>query len=75
MDKNVSIRDLECYLNVTDNLINDLARRGNINKSDNDNAEKIEINKKLGKLHYYRKQIINAIENKLNEIFNTENKG
>ena len=75
MDKNFSIRDLECYLNVTDSLINDLARKGNINKSDNDNAEKMEINNKLGKLHYYRKQIINAIEDKLNETFNTENKG
>ena len=60
--------ELESYLNVTNNLINDLVRKGNING----NIEKkyYEVNNKLNKLHTYRKEIIKLIENKLDETFN-----
>lgn len=59
---------LESYLNVTNNLINDLVRKGNING--NIEKEYYEVNNKLNKLHTYRKEIIKLIENKLDETFN-----
>ena len=46
--------ELESYLNVTNNLINDLVRKGNING--NIEKEYYEVNNKLNKLHTYRKQ-------------------
>lgn len=60
--------ELESYLNVTNNLINDLVRKGNING--NIEKEYHEVNNKLNKLHTYRKEIIKLIENKLDETFN-----
>ena len=60
--------ELESYLNVTNNLINDLFRKGNING--NIEKEYYEVNNKLNKLHTYRKEIIKLIENKLDETFN-----
>ena len=60
--------ELESYLNVTNNLINDLVRKGNING--NIEKEYYEVNIKLNKLHTYRKEIIKLIENKLDETFN-----
>ena len=63
--------ELESYLNVTNNLINDLVRKGNING--NIEKEYYEVNNKLNKLHTYRKEIIKLIENKLDETFNRKN--
>ena len=60
--------ELESYLNVTNNLINDLVRKGNING--NIEKEYYEVNNKLNKLHTYRKEIIKLIENKLDETVN-----
>ena len=60
--------ELESYLNVTNNLINDLVRKGNING--NIEKEYYEVNNKLNKFHTYRKEIIKLIENKLDETFN-----
>ena len=60
--------ELESYLNVTNNLINDLVRKGNINSKIE--KEYYEENNKLNKLHTYRKEIIKLIENKLDETFN-----
>lgn len=60
--------ELESYLNVTNNLINDLVRKGNING--NIEKEYYEVNNKLNKLHTYQKEIIKLIENKLDETFN-----
>ncbi len=60
--------ELESYLNVTNSLINDLVRKGNING--NIEKEYYEVNNKLNKLHTYRKEIIKLIENKLDETFN-----
>ena len=60
--------EFESYLNVTNNLINDLVRKGNING--NIEKEYYEVNNKLNKLHTYRKEIIKLIENKLDETFN-----
>ena len=60
--------ELESYLNVTNNLINDLVRKGNING--NIEKEYYEVNNELNKLHTYRKEIIKLIENKLDETFN-----
>ena len=60
--------ELETYLNVTNNLINDLVSKGNINR--NIEKEYYEVNNKLNKLHTYRKEIIKLIENKLDETFN-----
>ena len=60
--------ELESYLNVTNSLINDLVRKGNING--NIETEYYEVNNKLNKLHTYRKEIIKLIENKLDETFN-----
>ena len=74
MDKEFTITELESYLNVTDKLINDLARKGNIDKNDLDYKKMSEINYKLSNLHYYRRQIINIIENKLYETFDTKDK-
>lgn len=70
--------ELESYLNVTNNLINDLVRKGNSRICEasmgaiNGNIEKeyYEVNNKLNKLHTYRKEIIKLIENKLDETFN-----
>lgn len=64
----LTMTELESYLNVTNNLINDLVRKGNING--NIEKEYYEVNNKLNKLHTYRKEIIKLIENKLNETFN-----
>lgn len=64
----LTITELESYLNVTNNLINDLVRKGNING--NIEKEYYEVNNKLNKLHAYRKEIIKLIENKLDETFN-----
>lgn len=74
MDKEFTITELESYLNVTDKLINDLARKGNIDKNNLDHKEMSEINYKLTNLHYYRRQIINIIEDKLYETFYTKDK-
>ena len=74
MDKDFTITELESYLNVTDKLINDLARKGNIDKNDLDHKKMSEINYKLSNLHYYRRQIINIIEDKLYETFDTKDK-
>lgn len=74
MDKEFTITELESYLNVTDKLINDLARKGNIDKNNLDYKEMSEINYKLTNLHYYRRQIINIIEDKLYETFDTKDK-
>ena len=63
-----TMTELESYLNVTNNLINDLVRKGNING--NIEKEYYEVNNKLNKLHTYRKEIIKLIENKLDETFN-----
>lgn len=71
MNKKLNIKELESFLNVTDNIINDLVRKGNINNSTYVNQP--EIGKKLNKLHSYRKKIIELIEEKLDETFNTEN--
>lgn len=71
MNKKLNIKELESFLNVTDNIINDLVRKGNINNSTYVNQT--EIGKKLNKLHSYRKKIIELIEKKLYETFNTEN--
>ena len=60
--------ELGSYLNVTNSLINDLVRKGNING--NIEKEYYEVNNKLNKLHTYRKEIIKLIENKLDETFN-----
>ena len=60
--------ELESYLNVTNNLINDLVMIVNINC--NIEKEYYEVNNKLNKLHTYRKEIIKLIENKLDETFN-----
>ena len=65
---NFTITELESYLNVTDNLINDLVRKGNMNTDDT--MERYKVNNKLSRLHAYRKEIINLIENKLDETFN-----
>ena len=64
----LTMTELEGYLNVTNNLINDLVRKGNING--NIEKEYYEVNNKLNKLHTYRKEIIKLIENKLDETFN-----
>ena len=64
----LTMTELESYLNVTNSLINDLARKGNING--NIEKEYYEVNNKLNKLHTYRKEIIKLIENKLDETFN-----
>ena len=64
----LTMTELESYLNVTNNLINDLVRKGNING--NIEKEYYEVNNKLNKLHTYRKEIIKIIENKLDETFN-----
>jgi len=64
----LTMTELESYLNVTNNLINDLVRKGNING--NIEKEYYEVNNKLNKLHTYRKEIIKLIENKLDETFN-----
>jgi hypothetical protein len=74
MDKEFTITELESYLNVTDKLINDLARKGNIDKNDLNDKKLCEINDKLRKLHNYRGLIINIIEDKLYEAFDTKNK-
>ena len=64
----LTMTELESCLNVTNNLINDLVRKGNING--NIEKEYYEVNNKLNKLHTYRKEIIKLIENKLDETFN-----
>ncbi len=64
--------ELESYLNVTNYLINDLVRKGNINS--NNDKEYYEVYNKLNKLHTYRKEIIKIIEIKLDEKFNRESK-
>ena len=64
----LTMTELESYLNVTNNLINDLVRKGNING--NIEKEYYEVNNKLNKLHTYRKEIIKLIENKPDETFN-----
>lgn len=64
----LTMTELESYLNVTNNLINDLVRKGNING--NIEKEYYEVNNKLNKLHTYRKEIIKLIQNKLDETFN-----
>jgi len=64
----LTMTELESYLNVTNSLINDLVRKGNING--NIEKEYYEVNNKLNKLHTYRKEIIKLIENKLDETFN-----
>ena len=64
----LTMTEFESYLNVTNNLINDLVRKGNING--NIEKEYYEVNNKLNKLHTYRKEIIKLIENKLDETFN-----
>lgn len=69
MDKDLTINELESYLNVTGIMIDDLARKRNI-----DDVSK-ELTGRLNKLHSYRKKIISEIERKLDETFNTENKG
>lgn len=68
---NFTITELESYLNVTDNLINDLVRKGNMNIDDT--MERYKVNNKLNRLHAYRKEIIKLIENKLDETFNRKN--
>lgn len=68
----LTMTELESYLNVTNNLINDLVRKGNING--NIEKEYYEVNNKLNKLHTYRKEIIKLIENKLDETFNRKYK-
>lgn len=70
MNENITMSELESFLNVTDNLINDLVRKGNINN--NTYNDKYGINEKLNKLHNYRKQIIKEIENKLDETFSAK---
>lgn len=72
MNKEFTIQELESYLNVTDNIINDLVRKGNINT--NTKSQNYELGNKLNRLHYYRKQIISIIEDTLYETFNDENK-
>lgn len=68
----LTIMELESYLNVTNYLINDLVRKGNINS--NNDKEYYEVYNKLNKLHTYRKEIIKIIEIKLDEKFNRESK-
>lgn len=67
MDKDLTINELESYLNVTGIMIDDLARKRNI-----DNVSK-EVTGRLNKLHAYRKEIISEIERKLDETFGREN--
>ena len=67
MDKDLKTNELESYLNVTGIMIDDLARKRNI-----DNVSK-EVTGRLNKLHAYRKEIISEIERKLDETFGREN--
>ncbi len=72
MDKEFTIPELDSYLNVTDKIINDLARKVSIDNGSLDLHERAEINYRIKRLHYCRKQIINIIEDKLHEAFSTE---